>query len=394
MKKSASGILILCLALSAPVVFTPVAYGDQGAVTCNGGANQSGGDFSAGCQQQGGSTVPSPPSTGRRLQAETTAPVVTPNYQAPVVPDEKSKAADAKYPTLKDGDKEINPGVPYKPKGESCNDGTGTTTYVEDPTASALKKNLSLPVQSNNLQIACKPNKEKPGNNEQENNPDVASEAEQIAEIESTFAKITPPTPQLRLNDYPSPHTWIDENTHFYVEFGEQERFDGKLKAGHVQIEALPIHYTFETGDGKAFTTTNPGAPVRTGSGESMPKTVTGHQYRNSGNYHAYVTVKYTGRYRIGDGPWIPLNGEVTKTSEAALVRVWEVETHNVAKLCTEDPTAWACPGSKYRPDYNNPNPRLAVPDPHTGQQWHKDNAGSGDTEWWRKPAKKQTRSR
>ena len=127
---------------------------------------------------------------------------------------------------------------------------------------------------------------------------------------------------------------------------------------------------------------------------EQMSRTLTGHEYKESGNYHAYVTVTYTGRYRINNGSWRPLPGQLTRTSEAALVRVWEIETHNVAKLCTEDPTAWACPGSKHRPDYNNPNPRLAVPDPHTGQQWHKDNAGSGDTEWWRKPAKKQTGSR
>ena len=89
---------------------------------------------------------------------------------------------------------------------------------------------------------------------EQENNPDVAQKQEQIAEIESNLRENYAAYTAAAMNNYPSPHTWIDENTHFYVEFGEQERFDGKLKAGHVQIEALPIHYTFETGDGKAFT--------------------------------------------------------------------------------------------------------------------------------------------
>ena len=217
---------------------------------------------------------------------------------------------------------------------------------------------------------------------------------EQVAEIKRRFVEMNPATPQLRLNDYPSPHVWKDENAHFYVEYDKSNTYDGELLAGHVQIETVPVMFDFETGDGHRFTTTNPSKKLHLNSTEQMPRTLTGHEYKESGNYHAYVTVTYTGRYRINNGSWRPLPGQLTRTSEAALVRVWEIETHNVAKLCTEDPTAWACPGSKYRPDYNNPNPRLAVPDPHTGQQWHKDNAGSGDTEWWRKPAKKQTRSR
>ena len=217
---------------------------------------------------------------------------------------------------------------------------------------------------------------------------------EQVAEIKRRFVEMNPATPQLRLNDYPSPHVWKDENAHFYVDFEGSNQFEGELKAGRVRIEAVPISYAFESGDGGQYTSSVASGKLRARSQEEMPKTPNSYMYKESGNYHAYVTVTYTGRFKVGDGPWHPIDGQITKTSEAALVRVWEVETHNVAKLCTEDPTAWACPGSKYRPDYNNPNPRLAVPDPHTGQQWHKDNAGSGDTEWWRKPAKKQTRSR
>ena len=237
---------------------------------------------------------------------------------------------------------------------------------------------------------ACYKKSDKPG---EQNNAKAELYARQIAEIQAKYESMTPAAPQLRLNDYPSPHVWKDENAHFYVEYDKSNTYDGELLAGHVQIETVPVMFDFETGDGHRFTTTNPSKKLHLNSTEQMPRTLTGHEYKESGNYHAYVTVTYTGRYRINNGPWRPLRGQLTRTSEAALVRVWEIETHNVAKLCTEDPTAWACPGSKYRPDYNNPNPRLAVPDPHTGQQWHKDNTGSGDTEWWRKPAKKQTGS-
>lgn len=239
-------------------------------------------------------------------------------------------------------------------------------------------------------QLSCQKTDHKPG---EQNNAKAELYARQIAEIQAKYESMTPAAPQLRLNDYPSPHVWKDENAHFYVEYDKSNTYDGELLAGHVQIETVPVMFDFETGDGHRFTTTNPSKKLHLNSTEQMPRTLTGHEYKESGNYHAYVTVTYTGRYRINNGPWRPLRGQLTRTSEAALVRVWEIETHNVAKLCNEDPTAWACPGSKHRPDYNNPNPRLAVPDPHTGQQWHKDNVGSGDTEWWRKPAKKQTGS-
>ena len=42
---------------------------------------------------------------------------------------------------------------------------------------------------------------------------------EQVAEIKRRFVEMNPATPQLRLNDYPSPHVWKDENAHFYVDF-------------------------------------------------------------------------------------------------------------------------------------------------------------------------------
>ena len=72
-----------------------------------------------------------------------------------------------------------------------------------------------------------------------------ASYEEQVAEIKRRFVEMNPATPQLRLNDYPSPHVWKDENAHFYVDFEGSNQFEGELKAGHVRIEAVPISYAF-----------------------------------------------------------------------------------------------------------------------------------------------------
>lgn len=223
----------------------------------------------------------------------------------------------------------------------------------------------------------CVETEVKPG---EETDPILRKRQEQLAEIQRKFEEMTPAKPYLRLNNHPEPHVWIDDNTHFYVELEGSNTFDGELNAGHVQIRAVPVQYNIEAGNGTSYTTQDPGVKVELAPGKDMPKTVTSYRYKDSGNYHAYVTVTYTGQYKIGDGPWIPLEGTNTRLSDPTLVRVWETEVHSVAKTCTEDPAAWGCPQHPDYADFNNPNPRLRTPDPHTGQKWHQDNEGKGDT--------------
>ena len=75
----------------------------------------------------------------------------------------------------------------------------------------------------------------------------------------------------------------------------------------------------------------------------------------------------YQARYRFGEGAWRPI-GQTQLQSDSMLIRLWEVEVHNVAKTCNEDPYAWGCPMHKDYPDYTNPNPKLTKPDPVTGR--------------------------
>lgn len=184
-------------------------------------------------------------------------------------------------------------------------------------------------------------------------------------------------------------HAYTDLNINYYVTQAGVQTKETTILDEKVTIQVIPVSYQYTYGNGAVRTTSSAGAPgTRWDESEkNYTKTSTSYQFEKAGNFHSYVTVVYQARYRIGDnGPWM-VAGTTEMRSEAMLLRVWEIDVHNVAKDCREDPYAWACPMNKNHPDYNNPNPKLAHPDPFTGQQWHKDNAGVGDTERGKNPA-------
>ncbi|WP_315241426.1 hypothetical protein [Rothia aeria] len=187
-------------------------------------------------------------------------------------------------------------------------------------------------------------------------------------------------------------HAYTDLNINYYVTQAGVQTKETTILDEKVTIQVIPVSYQYTYGNGAVRTTSSAGAPgTRWDESEkNYTKTSTSYQFEKAGNFHSYVTVVYQARYRIGDnGPWM-VAGTTEMRSEAMLLRVWEIDVHNVAKDCREDPYAWACPMNKNHPDYNNPNPKLAHPDPFTGQQWHKDNAGVGDTERGKKPRSRE----
>lgn len=187
-------------------------------------------------------------------------------------------------------------------------------------------------------------------------------------------------------------HAYTDLNINYYVTQAGVQTKETTILDEKVTIQVIPVSYQYTYGNGAVRTTSSAGAPgTRWDESEkNYTKTSTSYQFEKAGNFHSYVTVVYQARYRIGDnGPWM-VAGTTEMRSEAMLLRVWEIDVHNVAKDCREDPYAWACPMNKNHPDYNNPNPKLAHPDPFTGHQWHKDNAGVGDTERGKKPRSRE----
>ena len=220
------------------------------------------------------------------------------------------------------------------------------------------------------------------------NDPEVAQQAQGeyeriITEMRTHLLELIPAHPHLTLDSAHPPHTSKGEETNFYTILeGSSNIFEGDLPIGHTRIRAVPVAYRYEYGDGHDLKTHSAGSPVSSQhSGQSSHETSTSYAYPMVGNFHAYVTVTYAGQYSIDGGPWQFFGTEITRISEPVLVRVWESEVHSVGKTCTEDPGARGCPGHAEEPDVGNPNPQLRKVDVYTGQRWHLDDVGVGDSE-------------
>ena len=220
------------------------------------------------------------------------------------------------------------------------------------------------------------------------NDPEAAQQAQSeyeriITEMRTHLLELIPAHPHLTLDSAHPPHTSKGEETNFYTILeGSSNIFEGDLPIGHTRIRAVPVAYRYEYGDGHDLKTHSAGSPVSSQhSGQSSHETSTSYAYPMVGNFHAYVTVTYAGQYSIDGGPWQFFGTEITRISEPVLVRVWESEVHSVGTTCTEDPGAKGCPGHAEEPDVGNPNPQLRKVDVYTGQRWHLDDVGVGDSE-------------
>ena len=220
------------------------------------------------------------------------------------------------------------------------------------------------------------------------NDPEAAQQAQSeyeriITEMRTHLLELIPAHPHLTLDSAHPPHTSKGEETNFYTTLeGSSNIFEGDLPIGHTRIRAVPVAYRYEYGDGYDLKTHSAGSPVSSQhSGQSLHETSTSYAYPQVGNFHAYVTVRYAGQYSIDGGSWQFFGTEITRISEPVLVRVWESEVHSVGKTCTEDPGAKGCPGHADEPDVGNPNPQLRKVDVYTGQRWHLDDVGVGDSE-------------
>ena len=220
------------------------------------------------------------------------------------------------------------------------------------------------------------------------NDPEAAQQAQSeyeriITEMHTHLLELIPAHPHLTLDNAHPPHTSKGEETNFYTTLeGSSNLFEGDLPIGHTRIRAVPVAYRYEYGDGYDLKTHSAGSPVSSQySGQPLHETSTSYAYPQVGNFHAYVTVTYAGQYSIDGGPWQFFGTEITRISEPVLVRVWESEVHSVGKTCTEDPGAKGCPQHPEEPDVGNPNPQLRKVDVYTGQRWHLDDVGVGDSE-------------
>ena len=178
------------------------------------------------------------------------------------------------------------------------------------------------------------------------------------------------------------PNVYKGDQINFYVDDGGPYRLEADMLAGHVEIELMPSSYVIEYGNGDTDTNYTAGKPVTTYPRERPRQTDTSYAYKRSGNFHAYATVHYTARFRVDGGPWQMMMVTPQATSDPLLVRVWWVDVGRVAGDCSYDDTRWGCKNDPTMGKKDNPNPRLRKADIRTGQRWHLNDNGDGDTEY------------
>ena len=212
---------------------------------------------------------------------------------------------------------------------------------------------------------------------------------EMLQEIEDQFANTNIQAPVLKQSynlgsgqGEDNPNVYKNQAVNFYVD-APTARWEGDLMIGHVEIESYPTQMTIQYGNGDEDTFYTMGKPVSRARGEESRKTATSYVYKRSGNFHAYATVSYSGRFRVNGGDWQALDVVLTKdTVDPLLVRVWWVDVGRVAGSCDEDDTRWGCQNDPTMGKKDNPNPRLRKADVRTGQRWHLNDNGDGDTEY------------
>ena len=178
------------------------------------------------------------------------------------------------------------------------------------------------------------------------------------------------------------PNVYKGDQINFYVDDGGPYRLEADMLAGHVEIELMPSSYFIEYGNGDTDTNYTAGKPVTTYPRERPRQTDTSYAYQRSGNFHAYATVHYTARFRVDGGPWQMMMVTPQATSDPLLIRVWWVDVGRVAGDCSYDDTRWGCKNDPTMGKKDNPNPRLRKADIRTGQRWHLNDNGDGDTEY------------
>lgn len=167
---------------------------------------------------------------------------------------------------------------------------------------------------------------------------------EQIAaQIQTAFQQ--QPVNAGTLVSQPGLDTLKGAQTNFVVEALPQT-FDFTLLGQRVRINATPVAYTFDYGDG-----TKLGPTVAAGitlSGDNVgQKTPTSHAYQNTLDYNARVTTTFNGTYSVNGSPAVAIPGQGNFATNAVTLRVWRSTTKWVDQNCLQNPTGWACPADQ-----------------------------------------------
>lgn len=139
----------------------------------------------------------------------------------------------------------------------------------------------------------------------------------------------------------PEPDTLVGLHTNMYAS-AEDQVFDTELAGFPVQVRVTPVSYTWDYGDGTTFGPTElSGGPLPAGSWDEP--TDTSHQYADTGDVSVVLTTEFAGEYSISGGPWLPVDGTSTVSSDPVALSVWRSTVRNYADDCFENPGGAGC---------------------------------------------------
>lgn len=180
--------------------------------------------------------------------------------------------------------------------------------------------------------------------------PIQPTEAEPAEPVEGEEAP--PPMPVVTLADFQqlniAPSTIQTDSggfglrnahTNFYAS-SEPQTLNVQMLGQDVAIQAVPVQWTWNYGDGSpARTLGQPGA-AQTEFNQELDTT---HVYEDTGQHPVRLTTAYRGQYSVNDGPWLPIPGTAQVPSTPVTADIWRSKTKNVAENCAQNPTGWAC---------------------------------------------------
>jgi hypothetical protein len=140
------------------------------------------------------------------------------------------------------------------------------------------------------------------------------------------FQRIPLPEPALAIQP-PNGKTLIGLETIFSTQ-AEPFTRNLRLLGQSIQLRIHTSSYEWIHGDGTSQTTDWSGRPWQRGVPKDRYIT---HTYEHTGDVAPRVRVTWTAEYRVGNGPWQPVNGTVERTSPPATLQVLEAEPQLVA---------------------------------------------------------------
>jgi hypothetical protein len=140
------------------------------------------------------------------------------------------------------------------------------------------------------------------------------------------FQRIPLPEPALAIQP-PNGKTLIGLETIFSTQ-AEPFTRNLRLLGQSIQLRIHTSSYEWIHGDGTTQATDWSGRVWERGVPKDRYIT---HTYEHTGNVAPRVRVTWTAEYRVGNGPWQPVNGTVDRTSPSVQIQVLEAEPQLVA---------------------------------------------------------------